>query len=328
MRYAIYIDKFQPLTQSDHARLRRALGSCDRLLILIAGANRPRTSRDPLTWQERRDMIVSSLGHDGAKVFIKPLLDVLYDDALWVSHVRMMVDEDMQSRAIFRPESISIFVSDTPAGQAMGRLFPDWETQYLPGTDDMERARALNHIFDNPPTSISGEVLAGLKEERARIQSSRSRLDEAEKTLGYPIPLTAVDALVCQSGMVLLTKRPVGSFGEGLYAMPGAHLLRDETGMDAAIQAAKRKGGLDMPAGALSSRLKGRHVFDHPKRSPRGWIRTEVFHFDLPPSGRMENIKKSGEWIALSDIAPQMMYEDHFDIIQSLIRGVITRPVC
>lgn len=327
MRYAIYIDKFQPLTQSDHARLRRAIGSCDRLLVLIAGASRPRTSRDPLTWQERSDMIAQSLGHDGAKVSIKPLLDVLYDDALWVSHVRMMVDADMQSRAIFRPESISIFVSDTPSGQAMGRLFPDWESQSLPSVDEMERVRALGNLFENPPASMGSETLATLKEERSRIQTSRARLDEAEKMLGYPIPLTAVDALVCQSSMVLLTKRPVGSFGEGLYAMPGAHLLRDETGMDAAIQAAKRKGGLDMPTGALSSRLATRRVFDHPKRSPRGWIRTEVFHFDLPPSGRMEHIKKAGEWVALSDITPEMMYEDHFDIIQSLVRGIITRPI-
>ena len=68
-------------------------------------------------------------------------------------------------------------------------------------------------------------------------------------------------------------------------------------------------------------------MFDHPDRAERGWVRTEAFRFDLIDGKAQEKVKGSDDakrafWMPVNQLTPDVMFEDHFDIIQALVPNV------
>ena len=132
--------------------------------------------------------------------------------------------------------------------------------------------------------------------------------------------------MVVQSGHILMVERAALP-GRGLWALPGGHLGRDETALDAAIRELYEECRLDMPKGAMRSRLRDRRVFDHPERSERGWVRTEAFLFELQDRAELERVRASSDaadafWVPITELTPERMFEDHWDIVQTLVHGV------
>lgn len=313
-RLAIAIDKLQPLRSDTVDAIRAACARHDEVLVLIAGAQRPRDWRYPYSWQERAALLHEAVRAPNLTTL--PLIDTLYDDGLWVSHVRRCLDVHA-STSVER----TLLVAPGEAGKALARLFPDWGSEaVLPGAD---HGAALARLYANGHApGINPDTWSTLARSAKAIGEERERWANAERTMGYAIPLNTVDAVVVQSHHVLLTERAPDEVGAGLLALPGAFLAPQQTALAAILAAVRSKAGLDMPTGALSGRLAERHVFDHPDRDPRGWVRTEAFVFHLPASGRMEQAKRA-TWVPLAHIDPSRLFADHGDIIQACTRGVI-----
>lgn len=292
----------------------------DTVLVLVAGAARARGPRNPLVWDESANLLAAAIG--SAKLACLPLVDSLYDDGMWVANVRRCVDtlSGMRNLPLDAGYEVTLVAADDGKGRAITRLFPDWT--HLHTLDKGDTEAALQGFLNAPrPSTVTETIWAGLQVARGLEQVGQAPWRAAEAALGYPIPLQTADAVVIQSHHVLLARRGPTEAGAGQLCLPGLFLHPHGTALDTALDAAKIKAGLDMPTGALQGRLRTRQVFDHPVRDPRGWIRTEAFVFELPPSGRFEKAK-TGVWTPLSELHPHTLFADHFDIIQSCARGV------
>ena len=314
MRLALLVDRFQPPTPALLDEISAACRHYEHVLVLVAGAGRPRDWRYPLSWQERAALVKAAVNAPNLSVL--PVIDTLYDDGLWVAHVRRALASFCAQHNT--PPSPTLLVPQDTAGRSLARLFPDWE--HAPIAARADRGDLAAFYAGSIPNMIDAGAFEALRQESALIATERAGWVAAEALLGYPIPLQTVDAVIIQSHQVLLVERQ--SACGPLLALPGTFIGPHQTALESALAAARSKAGLDMPLGALSGRLSARRVFDHPERDPRGWVRTEAFVFDLPASGRMETAKRA-KWVALADLDPTRLFADHADIIQATTRGVI-----
>jgi bifunctional NMN adenylyltransferase/nudix hydrolase len=77
---------------------------------------------------------------------------------------------------------------------------------------------------------------------------------ESWKAAPFPPTFVTVDAVVVQSGHVLLVKRKAMP-GAGLWALPGGFLNQEETLLDGAIRELKEETKIKVPVPVL----KGKH---------------------------------------------------------------------
>lgn len=143
-------------------------------------------------------------------------------------------------------------------------------------------------------------------------------------TLRYPPTFQTADAVVVQSGHVLLIKRRALP-GKGLWALPGGFVKQDERLLDAAIRELREETGLKVPGPVLRGSVKGADDFDHPRRSARGRTFTKAFHIVLP-DGELPAVKggddaEKARWVPIADAAKMssVLFEDHFDILDHFL---------
>lgn len=137
---------------------------------------------------------------------------------------------------------------------------------------------------------------------------------------------TTTDAIVVQSGHILLVKRR-NYPGKGLWALPGGFLEPNETLETACLRELDEETKIKVPDAVLRGHIKMREVFDAPFRSSRGRTITHAFLIELDP-GKLPKIKKGGQpddeeteniaWVRLSDLRREQFFEDHYAIIKKL----------
>ena len=162
------------------------------------------------------------------------------------------------------------------------------------------------------------------KEEQSIAEQAIVLLRNRYKVAPYANNFVTVDALVVQSGHILLIKRR-SEPGKGLYAMPGGHVNQNERLDAATIRELYEETKLKIPPKVLLGSIKERLLVDDPKRSLRGRTYTQVSLIKLP-DGPLPKVKGSDDavkakWIPLN-VFQQMedqMFEDHFRIINELI---------
>lgn len=306
----LLIHRFQPLMSVDIALLEKSCARFDHTLVLIAGAGRPARVMAPLSWGAIKGGFERSSQNTNFSVL--PLLDTLYDDATWVTNVRICLDETFATLG-WDTADITLLGQSNQNARKMLTLFPDWDSAMT-----RERNDGIESFYAKNAPGLDETTRDQLLKNRNALLAEQALLAEAGNVLGYPIVLNTVDAVITQSNHLLVVERE-----DGLLSLPGTHVNHDETGFDAVLRVAKAKAGLDMPKGALSGRLTNRQTFDHPNRSERGRVRTEAFVFSLPASGRMENIKPGkGTWLPFHACTPDRFFEDHYDVCQALLRGI------
>lgn len=144
------------------------------------------------------------------------------------------------------------------------------------------------------------------------------------KVAPYDVQFNTVDAIVVQSGHILLVRRK-SEPGKGLYAMPGGFCDSHERLEDAVIRELREETKLKLPEPVLRGNITKRTVIDDPIRSLRGRTFTYVFVIQLPP-GPLPRVKggddaDKAKWVPLSvfrKMEPQM-FEDHYRVINSLV---------
>jgi len=346
-KLAVFIGRFQPFHIGHHTVIAAVADKADSMLVLIGSAYRPRSWKNPFTYQERLEFLMEGVAGIAMPVGALPLVDTLYNDRAWATNVRTAVRLHMRAKGL-DPATTDIALTGFEKDKSSQylRWFPEWEM--LPASPHLHDGEIINAtqmremLFFGEETGVlrgrfgenqvaavqrwmeaHPEELAQIRGEAGYVKAYRSRLAEAEKVFGYPFSVNTVDAVVVQSGHVLLVQRKALP-GKGLWALPGGHIDRGESAFTAVLRELYEETGLDMPKGALGSRLTERQVFDHPERSEKGWVRTEAFVFELQDRAKMEKVKGGSDaaiarWVPITEITPDTIFEDHFDIIQALV---------
>ena len=349
---AVFIGRFQPF-HTGHRDVVAASGArADTMLILVGSAYRPRSWKNPFSFAERERFIFDGLDGVAMPVAVLPLVDTLYNDRAWATNVRTAVRLHLRSKGL-DPDATDIVLTGFEKDKSSQylRWFPEWELLpaapslhdkavinatemrerlFFPQTNDIEAmsnkfgAKQVENVLSWMKANPG--MVEKIRSEATFIKAYRAQTAEAEKIFGYAIPVNTADTVVIQSGHVLLIKR-IKEPGKDLWALPGGHIDAGETALQAAVRELYEEAGLDMPKGAMRSRLTKRQVFDHPERSERGWVRTEAFVFELQDREKLEKIKSGSDaaqarWVPITEITPDTIFEDHFDIIQALVPDV------
>jgi bifunctional NMN adenylyltransferase/nudix hydrolase len=344
----VFIGRFQPFHIGHYNVVKKASEISNNILILVGSSYRARSWKNPFKFSERKLFIQKSCENINSNIGILPLVDTLYNDRTWANNVRSAVNLYLRNNNLSKENTEVILTGYEKDNSSMYlKWFPEWDWKPVTGEShndtiinakdfredlffknnfnfekygNSESINVLNWMNENP-----GEVKF-IKEEAVFCKKYKEKTKEAEEVFGYPIPINTADAVVIQSGHVLLVKRGVAP-GKGLMALPGGHINRDETSFKAAIRELYEECRLDMPKGAMQGRVRKSQIFDHPERSERGWVRTEAFLFELEDRKVLEKVKAgddaaSAVWVPITEITPDDMFEDHFDIIQTMVPDV------
>nr|WP_299241011.1 bifunctional nicotinamide-nucleotide adenylyltransferase/Nudix hydroxylase [uncultured Halomonas sp.] len=338
----VFIGRFQPPHLGHLAVLNEALKRARQVIVLSGSAWQARSLRNPWRFEERHDMLRSCFDtQENQRLEIAPLLDALYNDDVWVRDVQRKV------RDIARPSQgklprIGLIGASRGQSSYYLSLFPQWESVSVPLVEGISASRIRERLFRSSASALDYLSTGGahdlppgvhralnafldtafhrqLLEEQHLLEQYRSAWAEAP----YPPIFVTVNAVVVQSGHVLLVKRTAAP-GKGLLALPGGFISPHERLLDACLRELRERVRLKVPEPVLKGSLRGQRLFDEPHRSWRGRTLAEAFYFALRPDQQLPRLKpvKGGDnarWVPLADLEPDTLFEDHFFIIQNFL---------
>lgn len=351
--YSILNGGFRPFHEGHYKIVETALQNSDYLIIVVGSANRARNTRNPFTTEERIEIIRNRLSdEENERVLITTSNDYRYDDNRWMAGVQQAVDTTIQNHASvaeftyrgwrdykhnialvgMMKDSSSYYLNNFPQWNKSISVEPFGELDNIFSSTGI-RNRIFNGSFDYPVpelTKSSWEFIHSVMErnpdEWKRLHSDWNQEQKYESLWGRG-PHTTVDAVVVQAGHVLLVTRGGNNpYGEGLLAIPGGFINRDETIKAACIRELREETMLKVPEKVLNGSITERRVFDDPHRSNRSRVITHAFKFELESVGGLPHVKgsddaKRAKWYPISKIndMSSLFFEDHIDILQETL---------
>lgn len=329
----VLIGRFQPLHNAHLEIIKRATALTDQLVIICGSANQPRTYKNPFTFEERRGMIRDASHNLSLRVYVEPNIDTIYNDQAWAVRVQGIV-----SKYKILGTKVGIIGHKKDESSFYLDMFPQWEyvdvekIEPLGATDirDLYFKRDVNMRFIQgvvPETTFN--FLMQFKEtpEYEQVIREREFIANYKKqfaSLPYPPIFSTADAVVMQSGHVLMIKRR-SEPGKGLWALPGGFVNAntDKSVEDAAIRELREETGIKVPAPVLRGSIVRSKVFDAIDRSARGRTITHAFHIVLA-DGELPKVKgaddaEKARWVPIADIRSDECFEDHYEIIQHFL---------
>lgn len=345
----VFIGRFQPVHAGHLAVIRAGLAAGNHVLVLTGSACRPRNVRDPFTAEERAEQVLACLSAaERPRVSVAPLRDALYNDPIWIRNVQAAVFAALERlHPAADPASLPIGLIGHSKDRSSYylRLFPTWGSVNVPNHEGIS-ATALRELFlaqafetgqvpEAAEPAFGARIPAPVREWLLRFAATPAYLElKAEQAfvtrykaqfaaLKYPPSFNTADAVVIQSGHVLLVRRGARP-GLGQLALPGGFIRLDETALDAAIRELREETRLKIPEPVLRGSLSARDSFDDPWRSTRGRTFTQAFRFDLRADTELPRVKGGDDardafWMPLARVRSEDMFEDHHDILQKMV---------
>jgi bifunctional NMN adenylyltransferase/nudix hydrolase len=329
----VLIGRFQPLHSAHLEIVKRATALCEQLIIITGSAAQPRTYKNPFTSTERRGMIKSATAGLAMQVYVEENVDTIYNDQAWAVRVQALVAKHTKPGAkvgiIGHKKDDSSFYLD---------MFPQWEfenvelIEFLSAVDirDLYFKRDVNMKFIK---GVVPETVFDFLDEFRHHQEYEQIIREREfvanykkqyASLPYPPIFSTADAVVIQSGHVLMIRRRAEP-GKGLWALPGGYVnANTDKSVEAAMLRELREETLiKVPAPVLKGSIVRSKVFDAIDRSPRGRIITHAFHIQLP-DGELPKVKGSDDaekarWVPIAEVKSEDCFEDHYEILQHFV---------
>ena len=336
----VYIGRFQPPTNAHIDTISYALQYSDRVLILAGSANQPRTTKNPWTVEEREAMIHKCFPQDSYRIEVAGIEDKIYNDQLWAREVQRHVGWGQPLDV-----KIGIIGHSKDESSYYLQMFPQWEFLEMENIDGLNATDIRNFYFDKTFlrlhgfSSIADKIPQNLFEflvEFKKTEEYKILVEEFEfvqtyrkqwEKVPYPVIFTTTDAVVVQSGHILLVQRKAAP-GYGLWALPGGFLEYDEYVVDSMIRELREETKLRVPVPILKGSIKSKEVFDHPKRSLRGRTITHAFLIELP-NGPLSKVKGGSDaaqakWFPIAEVLNMgnQLFEDHLSIIQHFLGEV------
>jgi len=331
-RYLIFIGRFQPFHRGHKAVIDEALKRTNDVIILIGSANLPRSLRNPFTVAERTAMIKGAYSADeAARIHCVALDDALYNDTRWLKYVQAAVRSvtgDLQT-------DIGLIGHSKDNSSYYLSLFPHWASISVPSYHNLSATPIRDsYLMGATPTSertpeSTRRILNDFKKttDYQQLHEEAGFIDKYKKqweSAPYPPTFMTADALVVQSGHILLVERR-SMPGRSLWALPGGFLNPKETLFDACIRELREETRLKVPEPVLRGSRHSQHTFDDPYRSARGRTITQAFYFQLKNDPKGLPKVKGGDdaaqafWLPLAELDAKMMFEDHYAIIMKMV---------
>lgn len=332
----VYIGRFQPFHNGHLETVRRALELADKVVVLVGSANRSRSSKNPWTFEERRDMIRVALPEQvQGRVEIRPLPDVLYDMDEWVANVKA------NARAA-APEASRIGLIGHYKDDSSWYLkcFPGWALVEQPNYQGLNSTDVRAEMFypsglPDVRLQLPVDTLAWLKRWRENKPDVWSWVQAETKGIRdyllawapapYKPTFVTVDILVVHQEHMLVIRR--GGFpGKGLLALPGGFLDQSECLEAAALRELQEETRMEVAPGILKKCIRGNKVFDHPDRSTRGRTITHAYLADISSLSRpvvtAGDDAREAFWMPIEDFLENSVaiYEDHWFIVSKLLQ--------
>ncbi len=349
---ALCLGRFQPFHNGHFALIQKALQEADWVIVGIGSAWRPRTPRNPLSWQERAELIrVSFSALENERIRLMPLRDY-FDVARWCRalHHRTLQLADELSNG----ESANITLWSRMSAPAWARpdLFSNWGERSLDrhGHFDGNRirnllfqatcsvsdadpghacvTRALNDLAEEIPDAglqwLHQHLKSPLWQQLGTEWQTLGRIREAWRDAPFPPVFVTVDSVVrCQNHVLLIRRdRPPGA---GLLALPGGFVEGNETLLHAAMRELSEETHIDVCPSDLSQSLRDFKVFDHPDRSLFGRVITHGHYFEFEkrplPAIKAADDARSAQWMPIEKLSSfeDQFHDDHFFILDHFL---------
>lgn len=336
--YLVFIGRFQPFHNGHMSVVKQALEKAHNLVIVVGSSFAARSVRNPFTAGERIKMVTDSLSEDEkGRVHLVPVADHPYNYDKWLSEVQGAVHAVALSEYRAGPTKIGLIGHDKDHSSSYLSSFPQWKSvevvshEMMHATDIREfyfsgyesdltnvpegTSRFLDDFwndFDDCPYPVVADEMAHVKEYKEQWENAP-----------YPPIFHTVDALVIQSGHILLVKRGAQP-GEGLHALPGGFINEYETRQDAVLRELREETKIKVPHPVLAGSIDSVKTFDDPYRSSRGRTITTAYLINLKPSDKFPEVKGGDDaakafWIPLSELNREEMFEDHYHIIEYMV---------
>ena len=227
----VFIGRFQPLHNAHVEIIRKAAELANKVIIVVGSANQPRTFKDPFSYAEREYLIQDTYKF-GANLIVASNYDTIYNDDSWAVRVQNIVakhtTEDSKIAIIGHKKDESSFYLD---------MFPQWELVEVDLIEELSASQIRQLYFreDYNPNFIRSVVPQNILtylNEFAKTEEYKQILREIEfvekyksqyASFPYPPTFVTVDAIVVQSGHILMIRRRAEP-GRGLLALPGGFL--------------------------------------------------------------------------------------------------------
>lgn len=340
----VFIGRFQPFHNGHKAVIDRALELAHKVVVVVGSSFSSRNTRNPFTFEERKQMIESCYPEHYSKVLtstwgseddqrrllVVPVSDYPYDDLKWINAVQKVVDETVPDA-----KDVGLIGHSKDHTSYYLDIFPRWKNHVeVPNVNSINATDIRIPFLRSHETRWAGDsrlpepvnewllnnfvAFNNLRVEYQMVQKYK----EAWKAAPFPPTFMTVDAVVVQSGHILLVKR--GDMpGKGLWALPGGFLNQEETMLDGAIRELKEETKIKVPVPVLKGSIKGSKTFDAPNRSTRGRTITQAFFIDLGV-GELPKVKGSDDaekafWVPFSKLKQELFFEDHYHIIDTFV---------
>ncbi len=342
--FAVFIGRFQPYHNGHHHIISQGLQQAEKIIVLCGSAHLPVSHRNPWSFNERKAMILNSFTKQEAdRITVLPLMDSPYNDAIWMQSVQTIVNGVVQALNTMphNTPSIALIGHSKDHSSFYLKMFPQWESIEVDNLDAINATGLRDQYFKladnfthsdnifNALTPTGTQTFFANEFSQTAFNYIRAEHEFIEDykqqwhAVPYPPVFVTVDAVVIQSGHILLVKRRARP-GKGLAALPGGFISQYERLQDGCIRELREETKLKIPDPVLRGCIKRQHAFDDPHRSARGRTITHAFLIELPAAEDLPKVKGSDDaekafWLPLADIKPEKMFEDHYFIIRHLL---------
>lgn len=341
--YCCFIGRFQPFHSGHYSVVKKALEVSENLIIVIGSHNTAQDIRNPLCSEARKIIITNTLASEGInmdRIHFVFQEDHLYNEERWISGIQTAVISIANRKWTPDPIKIGLIGYTKDHTSYYLRKFPHWETIDCTPENDISATQIRDHFFTHGFSTPDWGF--GINDTHRRLITQafetaieRHSLDAEFRVIQeyrkswqdtpYPVTFQTVDALVTQSGHILLVRR--GAYpGYGYWAMPGGFVDQTETLEEACLRELREETKLTVPTPVLKGSIASVKTFDHPNRSTRGRTITQCYHIKLADQDKLPKIKGSDDadkaiWMPLSEFVTmrQYMFEDHFSIIENML---------
>ena len=315
----------QPPTRAHFAAIEQARGLARRVVVLVLNADDAASPANPFANATRRALL--EVGLAGAPVTIVMLRDRRYEAARWAAAAATAVrnaagdgalvviaDQDAASTTLPVPADwqraageVALAAAESAARDALlSAMGPDWTR--LAAIVPPAVCHALQAI-------AAGPAFARIAAEAAFLVHYR----QAWHAAPYAPMFVTVDNVATWRDQVLLIKRGQQP-GLGQWALPGGFIDLDETLANSCLRELREETGIALDVAAI----RAHRVFDDPLRSQRGRTITHAYRFILddlpaPPLAVGADDAVAAAWVALADLRPERLFDDHYFILQTLL---------
>lgn len=329
----VLIGRFQPFHNAHLEIIKRSTALCNQLIIITGSAKQPRTYKNPFTSFERERMIKNATAGLALTINVVENIDTIYNDQAWAVRVQTIVNtlarEGNKIGVIGHKKDDSSFYLD---------MFPQWGYENVEEIEPLSAVNIRDLYFKRdanmnfikhvvPQTTFDFLMQFKITDEYEQIIREREFVENYKKqyaSLPYPPIFSTADAVVIQSGHVLMIRRRAEP-GKGLWALPGGYVNAntDKSVEAAMLRELREETKIKVPEPVLKGNIVRSKVFDAVDRSPRGRIITHAFHIQLP-DGELPKVKGSDDaekarWVPIADVKSDECFEDHWEILQHFL---------